>query len=431
MKLLFKGGRLLDPARGIDAGGDLLVADGRIAAIGTEITAADAQVISAAGQVICPGFIDLHVHLREPGQEYKEDIATGMAAAARGGFTAICCMPNTAPPLDNAALIRYVLERAATVGGCRVLPVGCISKGLEGKELAEIGEMVAAGAVAVSDDGRPVGRSDLMRLALQYSRMFDVPVLSHCEDEALAGDGVMHEGRWSAVLGLRGIPAAADDVQVARDILLAEATGGRLHLLHLSTATSVELVRAAKARGVAVTAEATPHHFTLTDAAVAETGYDTNTKMHPPLRSEDDRAAIIAGLADGTIDAIATDHAPHHTNEKAVEYDYAARGIVGLETAVALSLDRLVHGGHLSLADLVLRLSTGPARVLGIEPPALIEGAVADLSVLAPDQEVVVDPERFASKARNTPFAGWRLRGAPAATVVGGRLLMHAGELCS
>jgi dihydroorotase len=421
-RILVQGGRLLDPAAGVDRVADLLIEDGRIVRIAPEIDAAGARVVRARQRVVCPGFIDIHAHLREPGQEYKEDIASGTAAAARGGFVAVCCIPNTRPVMDNAAVVAFVLEKAKAVGLVRVFPYGAISKGQKGEELAEIGDMVEAGIVGITDDGEPVRSGELMRLALEYARQFDIPVLPHCEDKSLSEGGVMALGQIST--------AAAEDAMIARDILLAELTGARLHILHVASAGGVALIRWAKARGVAVTAEATPHHFSLTDAVVAELGYDTNTRMSPPLRSEADRQAVIAGLKDGTLDAIATDHAPHHVDDKDVEYVYAANGIVGLETAVGLTLDRLVHPGHLTLEEAILKLSTNPFRIIGQTPPTLREGAMADITIIDLAKTWDVRPEEFASKSRNTPFAGWRLRGAPVATIVQGRLVMEEGKLC-
>lgn len=423
--LLIRGGRLLDPASGVDRVADLLVEDGRIRAIGDDLPApAGAEVIDAAGKVVAPGFIDLHVHLRVPGQEYKEDMRTGTAAAVRGGFVGIVTMPNTRPVVDNAPLVSHLVDLAAREGLCRVWPAGAITKGSKGGELAEIGEMFEAGACAITDDGRPVDRAETMRQAMIYARQFDLLVMDHCEDRSLAGSGVMHEGRVSSLLGLKGMPPAAEEVQVARDILLALETGARVHLQHLSSRRSVELVRWGKALGARVTAEATPHHLTLTDQAVADMVYSTNTKMNPPLREEADRQAILEGLRDGTIDVIATDHAPHHIDEKDVEYPLAAFGITGLETAVGLALDRLVRPGLISLEQLILLMSTRPARLINRTPPALTEGAEADITVLDLDRTWTVTAEEMASKSKNSPFIGWTLTGAPYATVVGGRLRM-------
>ncbi|MEW8978647.1 MAG: dihydroorotase [Symbiobacterium sp.] len=423
--LLIRGGRLLDPARGLDRVGDLLVEGSRIRAIGTDLPAPEgARVVDATGKVVAPGFIDIHVHLRVPGQEYKEDMRTGTAAAVRGGFVGVVCMPNTRPVVDSAPLVSHLLDLAAREGLCRVWPAGAITKGLKGEELAEIGEMWAAGACAITDDGRPVDRAETMRQAMIYARQFDLPVMDHCEDRSLSGSGCMHEGRVSSRLGLKGMPATAEEVHVARDILLALETGARVHLQHLSSRRSVELVRWGKALGARITAEATPHHFTLTDQIVAEMGYSANTKMNPPVREEADRQAILEGLADGTIDVIATDHAPHHVDEKDVEYPLAAFGITGLETAVGLALDRLVRPGVISLEQLILLMSTRPAQLINRTPPALAEGAEADITVLDLGRTWTVRAEEMASKSKNSPFIGWTLTGAPYATIVGGRLRM-------
>ncbi len=421
MRLLISGGRILDPQRGVDGEGDLLVDGDRIG----EGTRAD-RVIDARGLLVVPGLIDLHTHLREPGFEYKEDLVSGTHAAARGGFTTVVAMANTSPVSDCRATVEWVIGAARARAVVNVLPVGAVSKGQKGEELAEIGDMAAAGAVAFSDDGKPVTNGELMRCALQYAAMWGRPVITHCEDRQLAGEGVMHLGYWSTVLGLRGIPAAAEAAMVARDIMLAELTGGRLHLAHLSTARSVELVREAKARGLAVTAEVTPHHLLLTDEAVATSGFDTDTKVNPPLRTPADVAALLEGLRDGTIDAIATDHAPHHQDDKDVEYNYAASGISGLETALALVLDRLVGQGLLELGQAVRALTAGPARVLGLDRGTLAPGAPADVTVIDPSREWTVEPALFASRGRNTPFKGWKLRGQAVLTLVGGRIVHEA-----
>jgi len=427
VRLLIRDGRVVDPSQGLDEGLDVLVEDGRIARLDERIEPDPGdEVLDAAGLVVAPGFIDMHVHLREPGYEHKETIETGSRAAVAGGFTAVCCMANTDPVNDNPSVTEYIVKRAREVGLARVYPVGALSRGLEGKELAEIGEMVRAGAVAVSDDGRPVRNARLMRRALEYCRSFDVPVLAHEEDADLAAGGAIHEGAVATRIGLPGIPAAAEEVMVARDVLLAGLTGGRLHVQHVSTRGAVDLVRMAKRRGLAVTCEATPHHFTLTDEDMAASGYDTNWKMNPPLREREDVEAILDGLYDGTIDVIASDHAPHHPDEKELEFVLAPFGIVGLETAVSLALDRLVHGKVLGLLQLVRLMSTNPARILGIPGGTLEPGAPADLTLLDLGRRVTVDPERFRSRSRNTPFAGMQLRGAPAATVVGGRVVWRA-----
>jgi dihydroorotase len=419
-RLLLKGGRVVDPAQGLDAVLDVMLADGVVADVGGRVAARGAEVFDAAGLVVCPGFIDLHTHLREPGREDKETVATGTRAAAAGGFTAVCAMPNTEPVNDNAGTTRFVLEQARARGLVRVYPIGAITQGSRGEELAEYGELREAGCVAVSDDGRPVASARVMRRALEYARAFDLAVIDHCEEPSLSQGASMNEGRVATLLGLRGAPAMAEALVVERDAQLAELVGGRVHIAHLSAAASVDAVRRAKARGVRITAEATPHHLLLTDQAVKDSDYDTRTKMNPPLRAEADRLAVLAGLGDGTIDCIATDHAPHTVDDKKVEFDQAAFGIVGLETAVSLCLDRLVRPGLLDLVRLVELLSAGPAHVLGLPGGTLAPGAPADVTVLDLDRKVKVDPDRFHSKGRNTPFAGWALRGAPVATIVGG-----------
>ena len=421
MRMLIKGGCVVNPLTGEMAKRDVLVENGRIAAVGKGLSDGGAQVIDARDKLVAPGFVDMHVHLREPGFEYKETIESGTRAAVKGGFTAVACMPNTDPVADNAAVISFVKSRADLAGWARVYPVGAISRGLQGKEMAEMGGMVKAGAVAFSDDGRPVMDAGLMRRAMQYARALGVPVISHCEDKNLSLDGVMHEGTVSTVLGLKGIPASAEEVMVARDIVLAAETGCRLHIAHVSTAGSVRLVREAKARGIPVTAEVAPHHFTLTHEAVR--GYDTSTKVNPPLRTAADVEAILEGLADGTIDAIATDHAPHADHEKEVEYDLAPFGISGLETAVGLVWSELVNTGVLTPVQAVAKLSLNPARILGIPGGVLGTGAPADLTLVDPDRTWEVDVGLFASKGKNTPFKGRALKGLACAVMVGGRLI--------
>jgi len=422
MKLLLKGGRVVDPATKTDAVLDVACEDGAIARIGKDLPAGDARVISAKGLVVAPGFVDMHAHLREPGQEWKETIETGTRAAAAGGFTGVACMPNTVPVNDERAVTEFIKSRAREKASVRVYPIGAISKGLKGEELAEIGDLVAGGAVAISDDGRPVVSGTLFRKALEYASMFGIPVIDHCEDVDLSDGGVVNEGIVSTVLGLKGWNRTAEEVMVFRDLTLARETGGRVHIAHASTAGSVGLVREARARGAKATIEVTPHHFTLTEEACRE--YDTRTKMNPPLRTEEDRRAILEALADGTIDAIATDHAPHHQDEKGVEFARAPFGIVGLETAVSLALDRLVGGGVIGLGRMVELFSTGPCRILGLPGGRLAPGAPADLTLLDPDRRVVVDASGFRSKGRNTPFHGWTLKGAPVATIVGG-IVVH------
>lgn len=425
MDLLIRGGTVVDPAAGRAYEADVLVKDGRVAAVEKKITARGrgARVLDAAGKLVTPGLIDMHVHLREPGQEYKETVASGTLAAVHGGFTAVAAMPNTDPVADTPEVIRYVLDKARSVSDrARVYPVGALTMGSRGKELTEMGALRDAGAVAFSDDGRPVPDTHVMRRALEYARMLGVPVISHCEDLSLA-TGVMHEGLVSTRLGLKGTPAAAEDTAVARDLILAEMTGCRLHVAHVTTAGAVRLVREAKARGVRVTAEAAPHHFTLTDRAVE--GFDTNAKVNPPLRTEADVAAVREGLADGTIDVIATDHAPHAAHEKEVEFDLAPFGLVGLETAVGLVFTELVAGGVLDVVTAVAKLSTNPARVLGLSR-AIEPGAVADLTVIDPEAVWTVHRAQLVSKSKNTPFHGRRLKGLPYATIVGGEVHLVA-----
>jgi dihydroorotase len=420
--LLVRGARVVDPSQGLDAVTDLLLEAGVVAAIGERLAVPPgAEVLDARGLVATPGLIDMHVHLREPGQEYKETVRTGTMAAAAGGFTAVACMANTVPVHDNPAITNHILGEARRHGFARVYPIGAVSKGMKGEELAEIGEMVAAGVVAVSDDGLPVSNAELMRRVLLYSAHFDVPVIQHAQDLALSGRGVMHEGDCSCRLGLPGIPGAAEDVMVARDLILLEDFGGRYHVAHLSTARSLRLVREAKARGLRATCEVSPHHLLLLDRHVLEHRLSTDFKMNPPLRSAADRDALLAGLADGSVDVIATDHAPHHVDEKERPFEAAPFGIVGLETAVSLCLDRLVHGGVIGLSRLVELLSSGPARVLGVPGGTLAPGSPADVSLLDLEREVEVGADGFRSKSRNSPFRGWRLRGAPAGTIVAGR----------
>jgi dihydroorotase len=424
MKLLLKNGRVIDPARRVDETLDVLVEDGRIARLEAGIPkSAEITTYDLAGLIVAPGLIDMHVHLREPGREDKETIESGGQAAAAGGFTSVACMANTSPVNDDQSVTDFILTQARRRSPVNVYPVGAVSKRLEGQELSEIGDLVARGCVAISDDGAPIASGFLMRKALEYSKMFGIPVISHAEDPGLANGGVMNEGFVSTLLGLRGLHAVAEEAMVYRDIRLAELTGGRLHIAHISVRGAVHLVREAKARGVNVTAEAAPHHFTLTDDAVK--GYDTNTKMKPPLRGADDRDAILEGLKDGTIDAVASDHAPHCREEKEVEYDTAPFGIVGLETSVSLGLDRLVGSGLLSLPRFVELYSAAPARILGLKKGTLAPRSDADITVLSMNKQAVVDPARFRSRSRNTPFAGYKLRGSALMTIVGGKVV-HA-----
>lgn len=426
--LLIKNGTIIDPSQPLEKKKDLLIRDGRVEAIDESLDAGEAEIFDAADLIVAPGFIDLHVHLREPGFEYKETIASGARAAVAGGFTSVCCMPNTNPVNDNSSVTSFINEQARAAKLANVFPLGAITHGSKGEHLAEIGEMKSAGVVAISDDGKPVLDSGIMRRAMEYSRDFDLVVVDHCEDCCGAAVWAMHEGEYSALMGLTGLPGAAEDLHVARDITLAELTGARVHIAHISTARSVEMVRQAKKKGLAITCEVTPHHFTLADRDVYLSGFGANFKMAPPLRSQSDLEAIIEGLRDGTIDAIATDHAPHHANEKMLEFDRAPNGIIGLETAVSLTLDRLVHRGVISLSRMVELLSTNPARVFGLDRGTLKVGAVADVTIFDPNREIKVDASKFQSKSRNTPFNGWELKGAPVATVVGGRVVWRNGK---
>jgi dihydroorotase len=428
-RLLIRNGRVVDPSQGLDQGMDILVEDGAIAAIGERLDAPGrSQVLDAAGLVVAPGFIDLHTHLCEPGFEHRETIESGCRAAVAGGFTAICSMPDSNPVNDDPSVTSYIRERAEQVGLARVYPVGAVSKGLAGEAMAEVGEMVAAGAVAVSDNPRPVRNALLFRRVLEYARSFDIPVAAHEEDLDLSDGGSMHEGRVSTRIGLAGVPTAAEDVMVARDILLAELTGGRLHLCHLSTSTALDLVRIGKRRGLALSCEVAAHQFVLTDEDLAGASYDPNWKANPPLRGPAEAEAILQAIYDGTVDAIVSDHEPRHLDEKEVDFADAPFGMVGLETAVPLAIDRLVHGRVIGLMQLVRLMSTRPAEVFGLPGGSLREGAPADLTILDLRALRAVDPDSFRSKARNTPLAGRRLRGWPAATVVGGNIVWQAGK---
>ena len=425
MKKLLKGGRVVDPANGIDGVHDVLIDGDRVVRVGRDLPVNGATVVEIpSGFIVCPGFIDMHVHLREPGQEHKETVATGVAAAVAGGFTAVACMPNTVPVNDNANVTSLILAKATEAGLAHVYPIGAVSKGSKGELLADIAELKQAGCVAITDDGHPVATALLLRRALEYAGMFGMPVIEHCEDQSLKGDGVAHEGFHAASLGLRGIPGAAEALGAERGILLSELTGSAFHVAHMSARASLRAVRKGKENGVRVTCEVAPHHFTLTDESLATPiPYDTNTKMNPPLREAADREAMLAGIADGSVDAVATDHAPHHYDEKNVEFDRAPFGIVGLETAVSLSLDRLVHAGLIRLPRLVELMSTNPARILRVSGGSLSEGAPADITILAPELRVRVQAAKLRSRSKNTPFDGWELRGGVAATVVGGRTL--------
>jgi dihydroorotase len=424
MRLLIANGHVIDPANGVNAGKNVFIEDGRVVDLlgYSDGVPEGCEVFEATGLIVAPGFIDMHAHLREPGQEYKETIASGAAAAVAGGFTSVCAMPNTDPVNDNPAVTRFIIEQAEHAGLANVFPIGAITKSSQGTELAEMGEMKNAGIVAVSDDGRPVPTAGMMRRAMEYARGFDLPLVDHCHDHSLGAGGVMHEGHWSLVLGLKGMPAAAEDMDAARDCLLAELTGARVHLAHVSTIGAIEIVRRAKDAGLRLTCEVTPHHWSLTDEAVQN--YDTNTKMSPPLRSPDHLEAILAGLRDGTIDAIATDHAPHHADEKALEYDDAPFGITGLETAVGLAFEKLVQPGIISLQRMVELFSLNPARIFELKGRGeLRPGAHADITILDPELKWTFDVAKSKSKSRNTPFVGWSFRGAAVSTIVGGRIV--------
>ena len=425
-KLLLRGGRVVDPAAGRDGAFDLLIEGDRIARIGRSLPVDGAEVFEIReGWIVAPGLIDIHVHLREPGQEHKETIASGTASAVAGGFTAVACMPNTDPVNDHPGITELILRRAAAAALARVYPIGAVSLGSNGEQMAELGAQKAAGCVAFTDDGRPVASALLMRRALEYAGMLGVPIVDHCEDPSLKGDGVAHEGLVAARLGLRGIPGVAESIMVDRDIALAELTGGPYHVCHLSARQSLRAVRAAKDRGTThVTCEVAPHHFVLTDASLeTPIRYDTNVKMNPPLREAADRDAMLEGIADGTVDVIATDHAPHHADEKLVEFDRAPFGIVGLETCVPLVFDRLVHADRITARRAIELLSTNPARVFRLPGGTLSEGGPADVTVLAPDAAVTIRAAALRSKSKNTPFDGWQLRGGVAATIVGGRIV--------
>ena len=424
--LLIKRGHVIDPRNKIDAVMDVLIQGQHIEKVARDIKApTDADVIDATNLVVAPGLIDIHVHLREPGQEEKETIATGTSAAALGGFSAVACMPNTVPPLDNVSQIQFVTMKAESEGYVRVYPIGSVSKGQLGKELTEFGAMVRAGCVAISDDGIPVANAKLFRRALEYAKTFGLTVIDHCEDPDLAAGGVMNEGRLASILGLKGIPRQAEYIMVARDIALCELTGGNLHLAHMSTKESVALVRQAKKRGLPVTAETCPHYFTLTEDAVSD--YNANAKMNPPLRTADDRAAVLEGLADGTLDVIASDHAPHTPAQKSREFDFAPFGIIGLETTLPLVVTELIQKKVLSLSNAIKALTDAPARALNLPGGHLAPGAPADVTLIDLKAKQTVD--HFASKSQNSPFKGWTLQGRAAATLVGGEVVMSEGRL--
>ncbi len=427
MKQLLKGGRVIDPAAGTDCLADVLIADGKILAVGSGLAAADAEIVDCRGKVVAPGLIDMHVHLRDPGLEAKEDIVSGTQAAAAGGFTLVACMANTRPPIDSSILVEGLRERARRDGLVRVGVIGAMTKGLEGKELAEIGDMKLAGIVAVSDDGHHVTRSNLFLSGLEYAAMFDCPVITHAEDEDLVSGGYMHEGAVSAVLGIPGRPSVAEDIAISRDIMLAEYAGAPIHIAHVSTKGAVEIIRAAKQRGVKVTAEATPHHLVLTDEAVY--GYNTATKVNPPLRSADHVAALRAGLKDGTIDAIACDHAPHAYEEKDVEYRYAPSGFTGLETSLGVILTELYHTGEFTLSEIIARMSTKPAQILRIPGGSLAVGAAADITVFDLDEEWTVETDKFYTRGKASPFAAKRLKGRAVMTMVAGEIVMRDGQV--
>ncbi|MGE5417016.1 MAG: dihydroorotase [Acidobacteriota bacterium] len=427
MRLLVKGGRIIDPANNMDMIGDVLVEDGVIKEVKASISAGKAEVLDASGKLVCPGFIDMHVHLREPGYEYKETIESGTMAAASGGFTTICCMPNTSPVNDNRAISELIKAAAMREGIVNVLPIGAITKGQKGQEMAPVAELVKAGCIAISDDGKPVMNSEIMRRVMEYVRMFDIPVISHCEDLQMAEEGQMHEGYYSTYYGLKGIPAVAEEVMAMREIMLAEMTGGRLHIAHASTTGTMEMVRMAKAKGLRVSCEVTPHHLSLTDEIVGS--YDADTKVNPPLRSKDHVAALVKALQDGTVDCIATDHAPHEMESKDCEYNLASFGISGLETAVAVVFDYLIKNNLVDLTTVIKAWTAGPAGVLGISAGTLSPGVPADITIIDPECERMVNTNDFYSKGKNTPYKGMTLKGWPWATIVAGRMVAKDGQI--
>ncbi len=426
--ILIRNGRVIDPSQGLDAPADVLILDGKVVEVKKNISKNGVPVLDASGLVVSPGFIDMHVHLREPGFEHKENIETGTRAAAHGGITSVACMPNTNPVIDNSGIVDLINQRANEAGAVNVFVIGAITPGMEEKDIANIGELVEAGVVAVSDDAHPIQNNYIMRRCMEDVRMFDIPVISHPEDKNLSEDGQMHEGFYSNKFGLKGMPASAEEIIVARNIILSEQTGTPVHIAHVSAAGSVRMIREAKARKLRITAEATPHHFTLTDACLAT--YDTNLKMNPPLRSDDDVRAVKDGLKDGTIDCIATDHAPHQTSEKLVEFNLAPFGVIGLETAIPVSLDTLYHGKVLSLNEFVEKWTVNPARILRIESKgSLAKGMDGDVTIFHPDFEITIDASGFESRSRNTPFDKWKLKGAPKAAVVMGKVASSAEDV--
>lgn len=427
MKLLIKDGRIIDPAAGVDSVSDLLIENGKIKAMEDCLCVDDARVIDAAGLVVTPGFIDMHVHLREPGYTHKETIYTGTRSAVMGGITSLACMPNTNPPIDGEAIVALIKEKARQEGVASVYPIGCVTKKCEGKELAGIASMKKAGVVALSDDGMPVFSSKVMRRVMEYASMFGLPIISHCEEKELSGKGVMHEGAMSTLLGLKGIPSAAENVMIARDIELAKLTGAHLHIAHLSTKEGVEMVRKAKEAGINVTAEVTPHHFTLTDESLSN--YDTNLKVNPPLRTAEDREEILNGLADGTIDVIATDHAPHAFEDKMVEFDQAAFGMIGLETMLPLIITNLVRAKVLTLSEAIAKVTVNPAKILGLKKGRLQIGEDADITIFDLSKERLVDINAFQSKGKNSPFHGWKLYGTVKTVIIGGKIIVENGNL--
>jgi len=426
MKILIKAGHVVDPSNKLNEVMDIVVTNKKISEVGENLTGKFDKTINAEGLYVLPGLVDAHCHLREPGQEYKEDIASGTKAAAKGGFTAVACMPNTKPVTDNDAIVKFIVDKAAECGFTKVYPIGSITKGSDGKQLAEMGFMKEAGAVAVSDDGRPVENADVMRKALEYSKDFKLPVISHCEEMSLTENGAMNEGFLSTTMGLKGIPSIAEEIQVSRDVLLAEYTGVPVHIAHISTAGSARIIRDAKSRGVAVTCETCPHYFSLTEAECE--GFNTNAKVNPPLRGESDRQAIIEAIKDGTIDMIATDHAPHHRDEKNVEFQYAANGISGFETALAASYTYLVKPGLITIEKLVELMSLNPAAFLSRETGGIKVGSLADITIVDLNSEVTVNGDEFISKGKNTPFTGRKLNGQPMYTMVDGKVTYTGGK---